>query len=134
MARDSNKPWYQKREFLWERRKWYEKLAKTGFVDVEYTDWNTGESGNLLQGITTAQMLRRGVPTTQEQQRYYELARQYLHSHSFTRLGRMVWKRHSEGIGTRDIAQQVGCSVFRAQSIIREHKKQLFEELSKEED
>ncbi len=50
MPKKSQKPWYQQPKFLKERKKWYDRLAKSGFNDSEIVDWKTGEEGNLLKG------------------------------------------------------------------------------------
>lgn len=42
------------------QRRWYGKLARAGFVDIEYEDPVTKEPGSMLRGLNTAQMLAMG--------------------------------------------------------------------------
>ena len=71
------KPWYKQPKFLKEQKRWYDKLAKTGFQDAEITDWRTGEPGNLLKGhgnyTSQGDFIRNWTPA---QERYYTALRQ----------------------------------------------------------
>lgn len=68
--------WYTDPAFQKEQQKWYKKLKKEGFRDVETFDWSTGETFHILNTKTyksTAEAVRDYDP---HKERYFELARQ----------------------------------------------------------
>ena len=69
-----SKRWYENPEFLQLRAEWYKKLEDTGFSDIENIYWETGISGERLNGMSSMDMVRQWSP---EKQRWYELARQF---------------------------------------------------------
>lgn len=96
--------WYERPELLKLRRKWYAKLSKSGFEDIEHIDWSTGDSGNLLSGVSRVDVERHWSSASQ---RYYELARQHSWEMKGTGLERRVWTLHAEGLSNWEISRRV---------------------------
>lgn len=65
---------FQTPEFLALRKEWYEKLKESGFKDIENIRWKDGESMECLNGMSQMDLCRGYTP---EQQRYFELAKQW---------------------------------------------------------
>lgn len=128
----SNKPWYQDPKFLKLRQKWYRKLEKDGFEDQEIIDWSTGESGNLLQGITTAQVVRFGKDRAEERMEYYRLAEQYRnHLEETRKYGQRNWKLkawrlHSEGMSAMQIQKETGVHRSKVSKFIKEEEQVMY--------
>ncbi len=78
---------------------WRKKLAKSGFIDCETPDGKLKryESYKLREmNANSTVMINR--------QRYYELAREFYHRHTFdTRLEKEMWGLHSEGVSSYEI-------------------------------
>ena len=121
---------YQSKEFLALKREWDEKLKKSGFQDIE-TD-----SGNLIVyhkdkmsprrdkeyaklrhlPRNTAWALTRTRHYAVEE--YYRMARHFLNDHKFSsRLHRLVFSLHSEGVSIRSIAKEVTARRKRRDSV-----------------
>lgn len=131
-----DKKWYETSEFLALRKKWYDKLAKAGFEDIEYIDWRTGESGNLLKGFGHMDAVKHYTP---EHERYYELARQHLWRLRNRRKAALqrrkkggkgkeplpqkyieAWKLHSEGYGMSHIMRELGITRYKLKKFLRQ--------------
>lgn len=112
--------WHEQRAFLEERKKWYAKLKKEGFDDIENIEWNTGASYECLNGVSNADVCDSW---THGKERYYQLANQFLwelrkrasrdrrrKSPERKDWGRVlrIWKLHAEGASIRDIVKKVG--------------------------
>lgn len=125
----TDQKYYESREFLKLRRKYYEKLKDDGFTDIEITDWSTGESGNLLRGFGHMDAVRRWTP---DKERYYQLARQKAHklrSRKYSKEDRKVWRLHAEGESFRGIERRTGVPRGRVSRIV----KRIAEEMLSEE-
>lgn len=88
------------KEFKKLQDKWYKKLKKDGFDDIEnsFEDLRTGSNNNIQQLQTVDSFEARAV--------YYRLASQFLYEHKFENLfDRQVWSAHCEGIAMRQIAK-----------------------------
>lgn len=96
----SNK--FQTKEFKDLKDKWYKKLEKSGFVDLEQNEdqlkqWEAGAFGN-----------RYSVETFSSNQKYFELAGQFFFDNKFvSKLEKKVWELHSKGITLYAIADKV---------------------------
>ncbi len=86
MVKKKDREWYQEPRFLELRKKWYEKLEKKGFEDIEHTSWDTGEAGDKFKagGFRCAADVQRRFGW--DKVRYYELACQ------------RVWEMREEGV------------------------------------
>lgn len=64
----SNKPkkWYEDKKFLAERWKWYEKLKKDGFKDIEWHSRSTGEALPIMSGYSQMDAVRYYRPDQAE--------------------------------------------------------------------
>lgn len=77
---------------------WYKKLAKTGFVDIEYP-------GGEIRRTIPASIENKDPLLVQSVQEYYNLASQFLNDYKFqNELERVIWTYHTEGLGVRAIA------------------------------
>lgn len=80
------------------QEKWYSKLAKAGFEDVETKAGslrNTSKSGGVID--------KRRV-TWESQAEYYYLAGTFLNEHTFKdEFERIIWEYHSLGLSIRNI-------------------------------
>lgn len=90
------------KEFLALQEKWYKKLKKSGFEDVETPDgklkeWDSNFFRQQYDGIKV-----------KAKERYYQLAGQFLHSHRFkNRLHRKIFKLHSQGFNKVEILKLI---------------------------
>lgn len=119
---------FKTREFLALRRKYYEKLKEEGFEDIEITDWSTGDSGNLLRGFGHMDAIRRYTP---DKERYYQLARQMIHTLKARRAPkeeRKVWELHAEGVSFRAIERRLGISRNRVSKIVKRIEREMLDD------
>lgn len=87
------------KEFLALKRKWYAKLDKEGFKDIE------NEAGLLKKWSSYWLRSKHTSATFDAKQEYYRLAGQFLHDYQFgSALDRIIWEMHSEGDSVRGIA------------------------------
>lgn len=82
-----------------QRKYWYKKLADKGFVDIEKSILRFHDG--------TAQFRReRSTRSWQAKQAYYIMAEHFLNDHNFnSKLERVIWEYHANGISMRDIVQ-----------------------------
>lgn len=77
--------------------KWYKKLSKNGFEDIEQLDGNLKKWSNKKASVIR-----------DSQAEYYRLAQQYLHSNRFpSKLDKVVWEYHSMGLSIVKISKQM---------------------------
>lgn len=104
-------------EFQKLKDKWYLKLKKSGFHDIEYNDTL------FINGKTTEfHKKEKFVHGTWEADRdYYIMAEQFLHAYAFDRhIDKVIWEYHSNGLGVRAIAstlQKAGIKKMRKSSV-----------------
>lgn len=81
-----------------QKKYWYAKLRASGFDDVELSD--------TTLKLGSEQFRRpRSLNSWQAKATYYQMASNFLNDYKFkTRLERIIWQYHSEGISVRDIA------------------------------
>jgi hypothetical protein len=83
--------------------KWYKKLTDNGFKDAE------DEHGNLKEYHSKRLIDERNLSGREEKQRFFELARQMLHSHPFpSDKHKKAWAMFSEGHPKYKIAKELG--------------------------
>lgn len=147
---------YQDKEFLELRKKWYKKLQTDGkYKDIENIDWNNGESGNLLNGVSQADVCTH---YSKEQEEYYAQARAWLHeirnrakvlraeskakqaallreiismsdtSRELSELSK-VWKLHSDGKSFRTIERRLHIARKRIGKMVEAEDKQMLGEM-----
>lgn len=94
--------------------KWYRKLANAGFDDIE------DAKGRLKEWHSLRFNDRRIKQQYVEKQRYYELARQMLHTFPFTsRRNKLLWSYHCDGMGIEQIAKKLGVSESTVEKALR---------------
>lgn len=96
------------------RREWADKLAQSGFVDIEDTH------GNLNKIHTRAAAWEMGEETLA----YFSLLSSYLEDNKqLSRLERKILEMHSEGVHRPDIAHEVYRSLGYIKLILARHRK-----------
>lgn len=87
---------------------WYEKLKKSGFVDIE----DTNSSKQYLKSWHSIYFHCRYTPQSfEEKQEYYRRAGIFLHDHKFdSRLEKAIWSLHSEGMSIQKIGHELNLS------------------------
>lgn len=118
---------YASEGFLELRRQWYEKLASSGFADLEYTDWRNGESLSVFRGQQPD--LRSYRPETE---RYFALARQWVHrleQEDAAPRVKLVWSLHAEGMKNREIEREYGIGRETCRAIVKREARRLLEAL-----
>ncbi len=88
----------KKAEFNKLKAKWYKKLEKSGFQDLEQDEIYFKRAN-----FTTRNRTREFTWTSIQE--YYQMASDFLASHDFeSRIEQIIWEYHTNGISTRDIA------------------------------
>lgn len=78
---------------------WHGKLQRSGFEDIERDELRLKTMSNKFN----TDMVRRNWHAKSE---YYSMAGQFLHNYQFkTRLERIIWEYHANGLSIRDIAK-----------------------------
>lgn len=100
------------KEFKDLKDRWYKKLKKSGFVDIEEDEKRLLEYHNTKYSSSDPLAFS-------SQQRYFELAGQLLHSFPFkSSEQRTIWTLHCEGKTVRSIGKRVDRSTFYVRSVI----------------
>lgn len=106
--------WYQDKAFLKLQKAWYKKLAASGFVDIEHTNFDTGETMLPSMMVNLNRSPKR--PGLSE---YYQSARAHL---SAMDDDRAVWSMHCEGKSVRLICKDTGLTRYTVLGILARHK------------
>lgn len=122
-------------KFLKLRQKWYDKLKKKGFHDLEITDWSSGDSRECLDGISQADIVNTWSP---EQERYYQLAVHWcvVMERRLTKKGAdelelprvpkkcfvEVWRMHADGKPYKAISARLKVPRSQVERVVREEK------------
>lgn len=91
-------------EFLRLNSKWYNKLRKSGFTDIEFYDPRTGIGQNSanMKGCRDAKYLQRHIGNEE----YFRRARAFLHICMFScKLDKLLWTQFSDGVSFREMAR-----------------------------
>ena len=87
-----------KNEYERERDKWYAKLKKDGFKDIEHSE-------DILTEYSTVFFKNHTVEEIEAKQRYHDMANAFLEHYKFeNKRDRIIWEYHTNGISARDIA------------------------------
>lgn len=79
--------------------KWYKKLERSGFEDIE-------SDQNNLKVWSSVFFARHSIEQIQAKQAYYQMATNFLGDHKFeTRREKIIWEYHANGISYRDISK-----------------------------
>lgn len=98
--------WHKDPKFKKLQEKWYSKLSKKGFDDIEQDEsklkqWSETyfKKGNLNQSNITVVTAKLA---------YYAMCRSFLETHKFkNKIERRMFEMHSEGLGVRVIAVEM---------------------------
>ena len=84
-------------------QKWYQKLKKSGFDDIEMPN------GKWLKQYHNEYYQARYTPLEfQNKEEYFRKARHFLIEHAFeSEKDRLVWQLHSEGLSLREITKKL---------------------------
>lgn len=93
------------KQFLKLQQKWYRKLARSGFKDIE----SPLKPGQPLKHWDSVDFqLDHTKESFLERQRYYELAGQLLHDFHFkNKVDKKIWEMHSNGVSLTIISEKV---------------------------
>lgn len=94
--------------------KWYAKLEKKGFVDIEQKNGRLKTYDGLF---FHTQLGKKGQSFFEAKEEYYRRAGQFLHEYQFeTPFAKQVWALHADGYGIREIVdylKQKGIKTYR---------------------
>lgn len=94
-------------DYASEKKVWYAKLAKSGFVDVEYDEYNLKRNSGYLNedGREGVNLEKRRLKLEQTLE-YYSMCRRFLWDFNFqSKIEKVIWEYHSESISCRNIAK-----------------------------
>lgn len=95
---------YRSKEFLALKDRWYARLAKEGFEDIERNE----HALKLWHSEYFADPRRYDPNAAEARQTYYRIAGQFLNDHKFKNAWeKKVWAMHAEGLGIREIAANI---------------------------
>lgn len=96
---------------------WAKKLKASGFDDIE-------TEGGKLKRYEKLHWNSVSPLNFEEQQKYYILAGQLLHSHPFGSIrDKTIWRYHTQGHTLQEIADKVGLSKMQVGNIVNELSK-----------
>lgn len=108
------------KEFLELQEKWYSKLKKKGFNDIEDHDETYRPERDLKEWHSSMFQVNNSPERFQEKVRYYQLAGQFVHEHEFKdELEKLIWQGHSEGLSTREISRRMNQHGYGKDSIFQ---------------
>jgi hypothetical protein len=124
----SNEKYYKTAKFQQLQAKWYEKLAKTGFEDVE----EANSPKELLKCWHSTWFRTRGTPEQfAEKQQYYATAREILANHRFdSAKEKRIWALHSEGYSRIETSRRMKVSARIVMWVLYRLKAELLRELT----
>lgn len=80
------------------QEKWYKKLEKSGFHDIESDEDNLKVWSSIFAAKHTKEVLQAKIS-------YYQMASSFLEEYKFSsNVDKIIWEYHTNGIGVRDIA------------------------------
>ncbi len=128
----SKKPWYKQAAFLEERRKWYAKLKKKGFKDIEYFDNRTGDALPMLNGYSSMDATRFYREDAAE---FYRLAEQFTRKvggkYGVRSWQCKAWGMYAKGHGVAKIAKALDIPISRADKTVKELKEKMLRDCDK---
>lgn len=115
--------WYTSAKFKTLAKKWHDKLAKSGFEDAEEFD----SPLELMKQHPESYFNNKFTPEKfSERQRYYELARQLLHSFKFKDgKDKEIWNLHAEGLSYKEITKTLSLTISKVRTVIENTRKEI---------
>lgn len=107
-------------EFIELQNKWYSKLSKTGFVDLEWLDKNSGYGQNSPFLRTSLSKFKHLSPSElKNHSEYFIGATQFLEDYKFpSALHKFVWQCYCDGVSYRDMLPKIASRNFKKQPSI----------------
>jgi len=116
----TEKKYWRTRKFAKLQAKWYKRLSKSGFFDLEWTDKNSGQghstpflrkSLNKFKHLQQSELLNRA--------QYFIAAEAFTSQHNFpSRLHEFVWECYAEGLSYRQMQDEIARRGFKHQPSI----------------
>lgn len=108
---------FQTKEFKALQTKWYDKLKKKGFDDIE----DTQSTKEFIKEWHSVYFQKRHTPMSfYAKQEYYYLAQTFLNEHPFqTKQEKRIWILHSEGLSIRKIAIELNTKIWKVHRAVR---------------
>jgi hypothetical protein len=108
---------YEKAKFKKLREKWYKKLEKSGFVEIEAVH----TKNELVKDYHSSHFMKDYVVDNYDaKQKYFELAREILHTYEFkNKQDKLVWELYSEGMECKTIARKLKKSEYKLSKFIK---------------
>lgn len=96
---------FKTKKFKSLKEKWYKKLEKSGFEDIE----DNSLEEPLIKDWHSRRFKKWPKEVFDFRLKYYADARSLLHTYAFeSELHKRIWELHSEGWSLRDIEQEIG--------------------------
>lgn len=90
------------KEFKKLQQEWYEKLAKSGFEDIETDEQHLETWSNMYS-------YRIDLVKVESKQEYFRRAGQFLFDRKFkNKIEKFIWASHADGISIRNIVKLLG--------------------------
>jgi hypothetical protein len=87
------------------KEKWYKKLAKSGFEDIEHNESHL-KQWHSFNFSDSKDSHRFSAALFSSKAEYYRLAGQFLHTHTFVKpVEKVIWTYHTEGKTNREISR-----------------------------
>ena len=103
--------------------KWYRKLAKSGFEDIENTSFEMDEIAYLNKWHSTyfvAMKREKGLRSMIDQREYFSRCYQFLHVHPFeSAMDRKIWTKYADGVKPATIARELKTGRHKVQLRLR---------------
>jgi len=99
--------WYKDPKFRKLQDRWYKKLARLGFNDIEQDDNYLNQTSYVLSASGKGD-LDKALLSIEAKTEYYSICRRFLQAYQFeSEVDRKIFEYHSEGVGIRDIVKKV---------------------------
>jgi hypothetical protein len=107
---------FNSREFKALKAKWYGKLHKSGFDDIEHDEEHLKRNASEpFTSKTRGRRYRDKQVYFESREEYYRLAGRFLNEHKFSdKKEELIWSLHSEGMSIREIAKTLRSKHYRA--------------------
>ena len=107
------------KEFIRLQKKWYKKLAKSGFSDLEWTDEKTAKGQNTPYLRKSLNKFKHLTPEKfEEVSEFYSRAPDFASQHNFpTERHKFTWQLHIEGYSYRDSIEILTAEGFKPPSV-----------------
>lgn len=96
------------KDFKQLQAKWYAKLKKEGFEDIERAEDLMHPEYDLKAWHSKRFQINNTPESFQQRERYYQLAGQFTYDHEFSEASeRQIWQLHAEGLSIREICRRL---------------------------